>query len=61
MKLIGRKIYINTEYDKWLTDNFGAQRERSRAVDLALRDFILKVENNRTKLTTEKIDLDLIG
>jgi hypothetical protein len=57
MNLVGRKFYIDTETDKWLEDNFGAQRERSRAVDLALSDFMRKIESNRVKVEVPRIDL----
>jgi hypothetical protein len=57
MKLIARKFYIDVETDEWLEENFGAQRERSRAVDLALQDFRLKVEANRANAEIKRIDL----
>ena len=57
MKVIARKFYITVEADQWLEDNFGAQRERSRAVDLALHDFMRKVESNRPKVEVTRIDL----
>ncbi len=57
MKLIAKKFYVDIENAKWLDDTFGPQRERSRAVDLALRDFRRKVEANRATAEVTRIDL----
>jgi hypothetical protein len=60
MKLVARKFFIPVDLDEFLQEAFGATRERSRAVAMALQDFKRKVETNREKAEVTRIDLGKI-